>query len=219
MANGLTLRRDMQSCLKTKKNKSSQVPSDTKWPVSDQDEQPNRFSQADFNCPWLEGHLNTLSNLYREEKELDTDEFQEKFINILPVNWTVCSLTLDPINQDLYAVQMRTHETPFVVKIPFDRSTHRLNALGVISYKAAVTEFQEIIRGSDETIQNSNDCNEPSQVEAWWNTRKDLDDRLKNLLDSIENQWFSGFKVRIHIYFLQLNLNLRFLGYIEWTQS
>ncbi|GAA5799445.1 hypothetical protein HPULCUR_004860 [Helicostylum pulchrum] len=198
MAKGLSMRRDMQSCLQIKMRKilPGQSPSDKQWPLTEeeQEEQADRFAYMNANPEWLQAHLNSLSSMYREEDDLDEGEFQERFVDILPTNWTVCSLTLDPVNQELYAVRMRTKELPFVVKIPLNRSFHRLNAHAVIAYSDAVTELQEIVDGSDETIRNSQSCHEQGQIEAWWNTRKDLDGRLKKLLDSIENQWFSGFK-------------------------
>lgn len=197
MAKGLSMRREMQFCLDVKmgKIKVGQVPSDTRWPLSDQehDESSSRFSQGNYNPKWLQSHLNTLSELYREEHELNDEEFQERFVDILPDNWTVCSLTLDPVNHDLYAVQMRTGEPPFVVKMPLNRSKQRSKKYNVIQYHDAVAELQDIIRGSDETIHNS-DKTQPNQVDAWWATRTTLDSRLKVLVESIESDWFSGFK-------------------------
>jgi hypothetical protein len=204
MAKGLSIRREMQNCLKFKMSKSlaGRLPSDTQWPLSEeeQDEQAGLFAKANLNPKWLQAHLNTLTDLYREEHELEDNEFQEQFVDIIPTNWTVCSLTLDPVNQDLYVVQLRAKESPFVVKIPLNRSAHRSKVQAVLQYNEAVEELRKIIQASDETIHNSSKCSEPSEVEAWWYTRKDLDSRLKKLLDSIENQWFSGFKVRYRIF-------------------
>ncbi|KAI7873956.1 peptidase family C50-domain-containing protein [Mucor mucedo] len=179
----------MQNCLKLK-TKRSQPPNDKNWP-SDSNRAPTFF---EFELGWLEAHLNTLTTMYTDEKDLEITDFQDKYINIIPNNWTVCSLTYDPINQDLYAVRMRTGETPYVVKIPLNRCKHRSKFHSVIKYDEALSEFQDIIAGSDETIQNSSSCNDPTEVEDWWNARRDLDDRMRNLLNSIENQWFSGFK-------------------------
>lgn len=191
IAKGVCLRRDMQNCLKLK-TRRSHPPNDKNWP-SENNRAPNFF---DFELGWLESHLSTLATLYGDEKNLEIADFQDKYINIVPVHWTVCSLTYDPMNQDLYAVRMRTGETPFVVKIPLNRCKYRSKSNSVIKYDEALQEFQAIIEGSDETIRNSSNCNDPTQVEDWWNTRRDLDDRMRNLLNSIENQWLSGFKVK-----------------------
>lgn len=198
MSKCLSMRREMQLCLDVKRNKVAvgQSPSDSQWPKSDaehQDGLSGRFSEVNLNPKWLQAHLSSLSELYREEHELNDEDFQQKFIDILPANWTVCSLTFDPVNNDLYAVQMRTGEAPFVVKIPLNRSQHRSKKYSVINYNEAVAEFQDIIRASDETIHNS-DKTQPDQVDSWWNTRIELDNRLKVLVESIESQWFSGFK-------------------------
>ena len=197
MAKGISLRREMQFCLDIKMNKTivGQSPNDAHWPLSEgeQDELSNRLSMVSLNPKWLQSHLQTLSESYRDEHGLNDGEFQEKFVDILPINWTVCSLTLDPVHHDLYAVQMRKGEAPFVVKIPLNRSATRSKKYNTIQYSDAVDTLQEIIRLSDDTIHNS-DKTQPDLVDTWWSTRIDLDNRLKVLLESIESHWFSGFK-------------------------
>ncbi|KAI8342184.1 peptidase family C50-domain-containing protein [Choanephora cucurbitarum] len=185
----------MQNSLRVKINPSClTLPSDTDWPLSeeerDQQQQHTRLPR------WLQAHLNTLVELYREENDLSDKEFQDKFINILPSHWTVCSLTMDVERKDLYVAQLRSHEEPFVVKIPLNRTAHRKDNCypPVMQYEDAASELKDIIEASDDTIHSGASCVQPAQVEAWWNARKDLDNRLKVLLDNIEDQWLSGFR-------------------------
>lgn len=201
MASGINMRREMQYCLGIKLNQSfaGHSPSDTEWPMNSKEKQAyyERLSRMARNPNWLQGHLNTLQDLYREEHGLNDSEFQAKFVDILPNNWTVCSLSLDTLNGDLYVAQLRANEPPFAVKLPLGRTKQRPgnnSSYGSIQYIDAVTELKDIIQGSDETITNSANCNQAGQIEAWWNTRKSLDARLKKLLDDMENQWLSGFK-------------------------
>jgi separase len=195
MANGINMRREFQNCLKIKTHSifPGRAPSDTDWPLTEEEQQTRygRFMPMNHTPEWLDAHLEHLSDLYRVEHELDDSEFQEKFVDILPVHWTVCSLTVDPIHNDLYAVQLRANETPFVIKLPMNRVTNDLS-----KYKDASVELKEIIQGSDETIHNSQKCSQRGEIEAWWAKRKELDGRLKQLLENMEQNWFSGFKVK-----------------------
>ncbi|KAF1798299.1 peptidase family C50-domain-containing protein [Mucor lusitanicus] len=194
----------MQYCLGIKLNQTfaGHAPSDKEWPPMNTEEKQSyyeRLARMSRNPGWLQGHLKTLQDLYQEEPELDDTAFQAKFVDILPSHWTVCSLSLDVLNGDLYAVQLRAKEPPFAVKLPLDRASQRpANEAAVASdtvrYLDAVKELRAIIQGSDETITDSANCNHAGEIEAWWNKRKSLDVRLKKLLDTMDNQWFSGFK-------------------------
>ncbi|GAN04654.1 conserved hypothetical protein [Mucor ambiguus] len=204
MAHGINMRREMQYCLGIKLNQTfaGHAPSDKEWPPMNMEEKQSyydRIARMSRNPGWLQGHLKTLQDLYQEESELDDTSFQAKFVDILPSHWTVCSLSLDVVHGDLYAVQLRAKELPFAVKLPLDRASQRPGNEAAVSYDAvqyadAEKELRAIIQGSDETITDSANCNHAGEIEAWWNKRKSLDARLKKLLDNMETQWFSGFK-------------------------
>ncbi|KAL7308034.1 separin protein, variant 2 [Mucor circinelloides] len=201
MANGINMRREMQYCLGIKLNQTfaGHAPSDKEWPMNTEEKQSHydRLSRMSRNPGWLQGHLKTLQDLYQEESELGDTSFQAKFVDILPINWTVCSLSLDVVNSDLYLVQLRAKEQPFAVKLPLNRASQRPSdeaTEDTVQYSDAVNELRAIIQGSDETITNSANCHQAGEIEHWWNTRKSLDARLKKLLDNMENQWLSGFK-------------------------
>ncbi|KAI9473965.1 MAG: peptidase family C50-domain-containing protein [Benjaminiella poitrasii] len=167
------------------------IPNETEWPSFY--EQPQRYAKLGLRDSWLQTHLKTLSERYEEESLPLTNEecgdshqlLQDKFVNILPEHWTVCSVTL--MQNALYVVQLRRKETPFVLRLPLDRHKG-------ISYEEALAELRAIIQGSDETIHNSLNCTEKSAIEAWWKRRKELDTRLKTLLEKMEQDWLSGFK-------------------------
>jgi separase len=197
MANDITTRRESLNCLKIKTLRSlpSNLTSDSAWPATEEDDPVAKYAVVDRNPKWLQAHFNALYTLYRKEPELDYSEFKGQFVDILPEHWTVCSLTIDPTTQDIYAVQLRRNESPFVVKLPINRAQLRSQQYPVaISYEEAQAELKDIINGSDETINVSKSCTSTSQVTEWWDTRIKLDNRLKTLLENMESQWFSGFK-------------------------
>jgi separase len=200
MGNSIGLRRDMISSLefKTKKYIDEAVPSDTNWPkVFETDEVMTEASpylakyKSNDGLKWLQAHNASLLEQYQQEHTLDDAEFQEKFIDILPKNWTVCSLSLDPETGEIYAVQLRQKQAPLVFKIPINR----MESNASFKYEDAVAEMKNIIAESDVTIEASRSCVENTDVEKWWSTRNELDERLRKLLASIENQWLGGFKV------------------------
>lgn len=200
MANDVTTRREMQNCLKIKTNIliPGHLASDSAWPAMEEDERAEQYGKHTYITPnpkWLQAHLETLSELYREEHELDDKQFQEKFVNILPEHWTVCSISVDPVHQDVYAMQLRANETPFVAKLPMNRAQLRSNQYtAAVTFEEAQAELKDIIDKSDETIHISKSCIDPAQVKSWWMKRTELDNRLKTLLEDMEGQWLSGFK-------------------------
>ncbi|KAI8150319.1 peptidase family C50-domain-containing protein [Fennellomyces sp. T-0311] len=200
MSKGLTIRREMQRCLKAKLEALSGVRpgSNVQWPdkIEDRDDDPMDTSPIEAlhgkPQPWLHEHLKTLSNAYNEEHYLDNEEFQEKFVDIIPSHWTVCSLTMNPTTNELYVVRLQSGSTPIVVKLPLQRTRRpeRQN----MNFCTAVQELQQIISGSDDTIKNAKSYTQKGAANEWWKKRIQLDQQLKQLLSTIENEWLGGFK-------------------------
>ncbi|KAF7730176.1 hypothetical protein EC973_002784 [Apophysomyces ossiformis] len=198
---GTNIRREMQFCLEQKLSlpRAKQCLGENEWPgeFSSQDEFVMDIDSTDLfpeDPDWIQSHLQRLHGMYRGEHRLDSSSFQETFVDILPESWTVCSVTMDPHNNDLYISRMRSKETPFVVKLPLDRVIHRQTTHEVLQYNDAVTEIRDIIRLSDETIHGGKKNLDQQEINDWWMTRMQLDRRLKKLLERIENNWFSGFR-------------------------
>ncbi|KAG0170304.1 hypothetical protein DFQ29_009352 [Apophysomyces sp. BC1021] len=201
MSKATNIRREMQFCLEQKLTlpRTQHYIGDDEWPknLSSKDNDATDIDDTDLfldDPDIIAPHLQELRAMYRQEHQLDSTGFQEMFVDILPNRWTVCSLTMDPHNRDLYVSRMRASETPFVVKLPLDRVVHRQTTHDVLQYSEAAAELNDIIRSSDETIHGSKKNLEKQEVNEWWMTRMQLDRRLKKLLGRIENDWFSGFR-------------------------
>ncbi|KAI8979428.1 peptidase family C50-domain-containing protein [Mycotypha africana] len=173
------------------------------WPSieeeDDDEEQKTTFLslKRTTNPEWLQKHLRDVSDKYCNEYMLDAHQFQDEFIDILPSNWTVCSLTFDPESELLFAMQLRASESPLIFKLPLNRAKTRTGSKhSYTPYNYALSELKQIIQESDDTIFNSHnkDMTDPNVIAAWWDTRKKLDSRLKDLLRNMEEHWFSGFK-------------------------
>ncbi|KAF9565327.1 hypothetical protein EC968_004164 [Mortierella alpina] len=183
--------------------------------------------------------LQELERAYDKDLEAggrdQSENFQRDFVDILPDEWTVVSLSMDVEHETLYVNRLRANAMPVVVRLPLNRAQLREGDdqdLGLrlgcglefdeeeetpighpLSYKDALAELQDILKGSQETLDISSFSSSlgaaPSsstlhgqpavkltrEIKAeWWNRRQRLDDRLCALLGSMEDQWLCGLK-------------------------
>ncbi|KAF9960639.1 hypothetical protein BGZ70_008527 [Mortierella alpina] len=183
--------------------------------------------------------LETLERAYDQDLETGgrdhSENFQRDFVDILPDEWTVVSLSMDVEHETLYVNRLRANAMPVVVRLPLNRAQLREGDdqdLGLklgcglefdeeeetpvgypLSYKDALGELQDILKGSQETLDigsfssslgaatSSASLHGQAPVQLtreikaeWWNRRQRLDDRLCALLGSMEDQWLCGLK-------------------------
>ncbi|KAI7850533.1 peptidase family C50-domain-containing protein [Circinella umbellata] len=148
------------------------------------------------NHRWLQGHLEYLRDTYNEEHDLDDSEFQKKFVDIIPPNWTVCSLTMNPNTNELSIVRLQAEKTSTVIKLSLQRTrrSHNNTSENTMGFVAAIDELKQIISESDKTISTAKFYTEKTAVNEWWKRRMQLDHQLKRLLNTIETEWLGGFK-------------------------
>ncbi|KAJ8658660.1 hypothetical protein O0I10_005700 [Lichtheimia ornata] len=218
MGKGVTLRREMRAELTSKVDFPGNT-TDLGWPKRiicegddsmhnanndddpmdvDDDDESLQFRLRPTRRVVLREHgaeyFEQLRDMYDEEHVLDDAEFQEKFVDILPSHWTVCSITMDVDNDELYLVRLRRKEEPIVVKLSLTRMRDRLADQPVPGYRDAVETLESIIAASDQTIQDGKTCTRKQDVDAWWSKRTQLDLQLKKLLKTMEHGWFGAFK-------------------------
>jgi hypothetical protein len=196
MSKGISFRREMQACLSHKLRRTPSENED-KWPaaVYADTERSAVDEDAAMSEDSYEAHLEQLRDLYKEEHEVDETGFQTKFIDILPAHWTVCSLTMDTKQGDLYVSRLQANCTPLLLKLPLQRFARRNGEGGDMSYKAVIDEFNSIISASNETMRSNQKFENKADIDKWWSTRHELDSRLKQLMEKIDENWFGGFKV------------------------
>jgi separase len=186
----------MQSCLNQKLRKGALSEDEDKWPPAINTERgADEEEDEEMVDHWYHAHLEQLRDLYKEEHELDETGFQTKFIDILPPSWTVCSLTLDAKQGDLYVSRMQANSTPLLLKLPLQRFAKRSGEGDELSYKAVMDEFNNIISASNESMHSNKKFEHKADIENWWSTRRELDARLKQLMEKVDENWFGGFKV------------------------
>jgi len=185
----------MQTCVSHKLRGSSAHDDEEVFPPAIPVERRTTSQDEEMVDHWYNAHLEQLRDLYKEEHELDENGFQTKFINTLPPHWTVCSLTMDSKQSDMYVTRMQANSTPLVLKLPLQRFAQRSGERDDMGYQTVIEEFKNIISASDATMHIKKKFEDKAEVEAWWNERHALDNRLKQLMEKIEELWFGGFKV------------------------
>ncbi|KAF9397283.1 hypothetical protein BGX21_009035 [Mortierella sp. AD011] len=119
--------------------------------------------------------LEIMDKVYERDTlimEEQPETFQRDFVDILPDQWTVVSLSMDVEHEVLYVNRLRANSMPLVVRLPLNRAQLRegddqnlglrpivgfdeedeLEPAPPLSYKEAAEELQEILRGSQETL-------------------------------------------------------------------
>jgi len=145
---------------------------------------------------------------YLQEDHFGFNTFQEDYINIIPDQWTVCSITFDHDRHCFYFCRYHSNRRPLIFHIPIKRH---------ISHKKTTTtsnpffEFEKGVSYLRNLLYKENNNSEMTQYSGytedekinnisseekanWWNERIDLDRHLEELLIKMEVQWIGGFK-------------------------
>ncbi|SGZ17700.1 BQ5605_C020g09137 [Microbotryum silenes-dioicae] len=183
----VTLRRDMLEAIDYRIANLSRV-DDLKWP---QIEPVPSHEQASAVASLL-----TLRERYRSETIAPV--LTDPSINsILPPRWQTVSIHLSAERDALILVHHQANRQPLVFRLPLDRITRREDKEEDegLSYAQASAELADIVARSNSGAQNAKNVEGKEARIAWWAERKELDARLKGLLQSMEDSWLGAFKV------------------------
>ncbi|KAI1213030.1 peptidase family C50-domain-containing protein [Annulohypoxylon truncatum] len=125
---------------------------------------------------------------------LDMDGLLKDFVDIVPKTWNVVSLSLSHDERDLCITKLQGGQEPFGIRLPLERAALRDADLEVISFQQGRAELQEIIEMANRTCHDARDMSQKGAKSAWWAEREELDERLKNLMECIEQSWLAGFR-------------------------
>lgn len=124
----------------------------------------------------------------------DMAGFQTDYVDLLPKNWSVISLSLSDSCHDLSITKLRAGHSPFILRLPLERANSRDADAEVFNFQHGREELLDIIKLANETSHSARDFSAKGERSAWWAERESLDTRLKDLLLTVETTWLGGFK-------------------------
>ena len=124
----------------------------------------------------------------------DTTSIAPGFLDKLPEEWNVVSMELSRTRDELSITKLHVGQPPFSLRIPLRRSgSDELNDED-FGFASAKVELLDIIKTANMTAHDSRGQSDKQAKKSWWAGREALDDRLKILLENIENVWLGGFR-------------------------
>ncbi|EGE01771.1 separin [Trichophyton equinum CBS 127.97] len=120
--------------------------------------------------------------------------FMENYVEILPPEWDVISITLCPSQDEFTISKLRQGQCPLILRLPLKRGGDDDMDEDTFSFQEGKAELLEIIRLANASAHNTGTSLGKKEKKAWWETRENLDKQLQDLLQNIETVWFGGFR-------------------------
>ena len=126
----------------------------------------------------------------------DCETFKQEFLQKIPANMVVCSITFDVKRHDMYLCRMESGCESVVFKLPLQRQSTRDGETEGLTFDKAMRQFQDIMQESQNTINELKGVENVSrdQIRKWRTGRMALDKRLGSFLSEVESVWLGGFK-------------------------
>lgn len=126
--------------------------------------------------------------------KLELSAFQAEYVDIIPQDWNVVSMTLSQERDEILVSKIRSGQTPFILKLPLNRHNSLDRDEETFGYDEGKAELQDIINLANVSTHSAQDLSHKGAKTVWWEGRARLDARLKDLLTNMETIWFGGFK-------------------------
>jgi separase len=128
--------------------------------------------------------------------EMDADilsDFSNEYIDILPPNWDVISISLSSDHTEFVISKLCLGSVPFLLRLPLKRGNSEEEE-EEFTFDTGKREMKEIIHLANTTAHDARSRIDKSSKKEWWETRESLDRRLEALLCNIEHIWLGGFR-------------------------
>ncbi len=216
---GITLQRELVGHIMYKTRRGSSQ--DSVWPSIDdttrlsrkpQEQQPRNaarkgspFSQAEALqlCQSSEGTPDETSDrlFWNHVAERHRNTSASSILKVpeasnIPPSWTVVTINLSEDCGTLYLSRVQRDRPPLIFSLPLDRQGRREEEDETFTFGKALGELREIIQTSDTIARDAKNIEGKEGRAEWWNKRKVLDTRMKDLLASVEFCWLGAAKVR-----------------------
>ena len=124
----------------------------------------------------------------------DMARFHKDFVDLVPKNWSVLSLSLSDSQGDLCITKFQADHNPFILRLPLERANSRDADSEIFNFEHGREELLDIIKNANRTSHSGGELTTKASRNAWWEERESLDNRLKDLLAVMETTWLGGFK-------------------------
>ncbi|OTA82606.1 hypothetical protein M434DRAFT_24962 [Hypoxylon sp. CO27-5] len=151
-------------------------------------------ASRDSKLDWPTLTNNTDSRRTSLGFSLDMDCFQRDYVDIIPKSWNVISMSLSHCEHDLCITKLQPGQGPFGIRLPLERAASRDADSEVFSFRQGRAELLDIIETANRTCHDARDMSQKGAKSAWWAEREEIDGRLQNLMECIEQTWLGGFK-------------------------
>ncbi|KAF3484017.1 cell division-associated protein bimb [Arthroderma uncinatum] len=125
---------------------------------------------------------------------VEESHFIENYVNSLPAEWDIISITLCPSQDEFIISKLRSGQSPLILRLPLKRGGEDDMDEETFSFQEGKAELLEIIRLANASAHNTGACVGKKAKKEWWANRENLDQQLKDLLQNIETVWFGGFR-------------------------
>ncbi|KAE8415973.1 peptidase family C50-domain-containing protein [Aspergillus pseudocaelatus] len=146
---------------------------------------------AEYNDPLL---WPTPSPMTADPEDLCNSKFVEEYIDILPDNWNVLSLSLSADRSEFIVSRLHQGRSPFLLRLPLKRGNSEEEEDEQFTFDDGREEMQELIKLANESSHAAKAQTDRQMKKDWWKNRETLDRRMETLLQNIENVWFGGFR-------------------------
>jgi separase len=117
-------------------------------------------------------------------------------LSVLPETWAVVSMSVTEDRNTMFISRHQNGHEPLVFCLPLDRQSKREGEEeDVFTFEAGLAELRAIIETSDKCSSVAKTLKTPEEKVGWWNTKRALDKRMKDLIDNVEFCWLGAFKV------------------------
>jgi separase len=123
------------------------------------------------------------------------EEYGESFRHRLPAHTSVVSIHVSWDEDSMLLVRHCRDREPVIFRLPFDRVGRRDDEDELFTFAVAREELMDIVRRNNEGTKRAKDIGDGPERTMWWKERRELDERLGNLLANIEHRWLGAFKV------------------------
>ncbi|PYH31087.1 C50 family peptidase [Aspergillus neoniger CBS 115656] len=119
--------------------------------------------------------------------------FTEEYVDILPENWNVLSLSLSTDRTEFVVSRLQKGRSPFLLRLPLKRGSSE-DEEEQYTFEDGKGDMQELIRLANESAHAAKHQTDRQMKKDWWKNREALDRRMEALLQHIETVWFGGFR-------------------------